>query len=363
MRSPAASLFAAALVAVTMLIAAAPSHAAVPRAFWGVVPQTPLGSTDFARMGQAKVGTLRILVSWNTVSPTAAGQYDWGGLDAVVGGAAQNGVEVLPFLYGTPDWVAAGLDGHACAGNCATFAPKSQAALDAWSAFVGEAVDRYGPSGSFWTENPTIPKVPITAWQIWNEQNSSTFYAPKPNPSTYANLLGAAHDAIATRDPSADVVLGGMADLAGSSKAVRGSKYLAKLYKVSGVKADFDGVAPHPYGATVEKVASQIDLYRKVMKKAHDKGADLWITEIGWGSKSGGNPLNRGTKGQAQELTDAFKYFKKNRNALNIANVDWFSWMDSKSKICSWCSSSGLFKSGLKAKPSLKAFTKFTGGS
>ena len=362
MRSRVVALAVTALAAVTLLIAAAPSQAKAPRTFFGVVPQTALGDTDFDRMGQAKIGTLRILVSWNTIN-ASAGSFDWGGLDAVVGGAAENGVEVLPFLYGTPDWVATGLDGRSCSGDCSIFAPKSAAALDSWSTFVGAAVDRYGPNGQFWTENPTVPKVPITAWQIWNEQNSSTFFAPKPNQKAYAKLVGAASDAIKTRDPAAEVVLGGMADLAGSSKAIRGSKYLAKLYKVSGVKSDFDGVAPHPYGATLDKVIGQIDLYRQVMKKAGDSKADLWITEIGWGSKSGGHPLNKGTKGQAKLLKDSFKYFVKKRNALNVENVDWFSWMDSQTKICAWCGSSGLFKAGLKAKPSLKAFTKFTGGS
>ena len=100
-----------------------------------------------------------------------------------------------------------------------------------------------------------------------------------------------------------------------------------------------------------------------MLKKAHDSKAGFWVTEIGWGSRGGGNPLNAGKRGQAQQLKGAYKYFVKSRNKLHLRAVDWFSWMDSKTSICSWCASSGLFTAGLKAKPSWKAFVKFTGGS
>jgi hypothetical protein len=89
----------------------------------------------------------------------------------------------------------------------------------------------------------------------------------------------------------------------------------------------------------------------------------MWITEIGWGSAKGGNPLNRGTQGQAQRLKQSFKYLQKKRNKLNLETVTWFSWMDSTTSICDWCAKSGLFKAGLVEKPAWRAFTKFTGGS
>jgi hypothetical protein len=363
---PARRLVATTLLAAlaVLVFAVASARAGVPRSFFGVAPQTPLGSADFDRMGRGKVGTLRILVNWGSIDPSsAAGDDNWSTIDPIVAGAARNGVEVLPFLFGTPQWVAEGLDGHSCGSGCGIFAPSSSGALDAWANFVGAAVARYGPNGDFWAENPTLPKVPIDAWQIWNEQNSSSFYKPKPRPKSYAKLLKAAHDAIRARDGSADIVLGGMAQLSGSKKATPASKYLKKLYKVQGVKKSFDGVAAHPYGAKLKATVETVDLFRAAMKKGHDSGADLWITEIGAGSKKGGNPLNRGTKGQAKLLKDTFKYFKKKRRKLNVKNVDWFSWMDSSTSICAWCSSSGLFKSGLVEKPSWRAFTKFTGGS
>jgi hypothetical protein len=354
---------AAALAALTLLAVAPASQAKVPKTFYGVVPQTSLGAADFERMGQAKVGVMRVPMFWTSIDPTSApNDLNWASFDATVGGAAQNGVEILPFIFGTPDWVAKDLDGLNCGTECGTHAPKSQAALDAWSQFVSAAVARYGQGGTFWAENPGIPAKPISAWQLWNEQNSNEFFAPKAKPKAYAKLLSAGADAVRAADGSADVVLGGMAELAGSRKATKGSKYLKKLYKVKGVKSDFDGVAIHPYGSKVEKAARQVDTFREIMAKGKDKRAGLWITELGWSSEKGGNPLNRGPKGQADRLKEAFKYFRKQRRKQRIETINWFSWADSPTSICDWCAKSGLLDESLGTKPAYKAFTKFTGG-
>ncbi|MGH2986858.1 MAG: glycosyl hydrolase [Solirubrobacterales bacterium] len=354
-----------AVVGALLAIAAGSSaSAAVPRSFYGVSSQTPLTTPDFDRMGQGNVGTLRIILDWSGVVPSsAADDYNWAAIDALVADAARNGISVLPFMYGTPQWVARDLDGRNCTAKCGLFAPSSRGGIDAWAAFLRDAVARYGPNGAFWSANPGLPQVPITAWQIWNEQNSKSFYRPRPSAKKYVKLLKASNAAIKGFDPSADVILGGMAELAGSRKATPGARYLQQLYKRKGAKKHFDGVAVHPYGAKLKAVQEQVELFRKAMKRGRDRGADLWITELGWGSARGGNPLNRGPKGQATRLKQAFKYFKKRRGKLNVRGVTWFSWMDSEAKICAWCPKSGLFTTQLAPKRSWRAFIKFTGGS
>jgi polysaccharide biosynthesis protein PslG len=353
-----------ALVLTAMLLAPAVAEAAkAPPTFFGISSQTALASQDYTRMSQGNIGILRMPFGWQTVQPAGPGTFDWSAIDPVVGGAATAGLTVEPFISGSPDW-SAHLDGYSCAsGQCVQFAPKGAAALAAWKDFVTAAVARYGPSGSFWTENPTIPKTPIHVWQIWNEMNSSTFFKPTPNPSQYADVLTAASAAVRAVDPGADVILGGMAGLSGSKRATPGVKYLTSLYKISGLTSAFDGVAVHPYGTQVDAITAQVEDFRAVMKKAHDSNTGLWVTEFGWGSKKGGNPLNVGTKGQADRVSESYKYFTKNRKKLKIQTVDWFSWMDSSTSICAWCSTSGLFKAGLVAKPSWTAFVKFSGGS
>ena len=335
--------------------------AAAPRTFFSVAPQTELGAQDFSRMAQGNVGMLRILVNWWVIQGTGPGSSTGPASTRSSPRRRQRGRGV-PFLYGTPDWVARGLDGFNCS-ECVAYAPKSTAAQDAWAAFVGAAVDRYGPNGSLWAENPDVPKVPIDVWQIWNEQNSPSFFKPKPKVKSYAKLLAASATAIRSRDPGADVVLGGMAGLPGAKKATTAWDYLGKLYDRKGAKKNFDGVAPHPYGAKMKKVSEQIDLIRKEIKRGRDKGVDMWVTEIGWGSQKGGNPLNRGPKGQATRLKEAYKYFLKRRKKMHIQTVTWFSFKDAPSAICKWCATSGLFNQALEPKRSWTAFTKLTGGS
>jgi hypothetical protein len=338
--------------------------AKAPADFYGIVPQTGLSGADLARMGSAKVGVIRTIINWSSVDQTSAdGDNNWTGMDGLVLQAAQAGIEVQPFIFGTPSWVAQGLDGYNCSGEkCVTFAPKSPEALAAFQKFVGEAVARYGPGGVFWAEHPEVTALPITDWQAWNEMNSKTFFAPKPSAKGYVKLLKAFSVGAKAQDPGANVILGGMAQLAGSRKAIPGDEFLADIYDVKGSSKLFDGVAAHPYGGSVKKIAASTELFTDVIKKAHDKKVGLWVTEIGAGSKNGGNSLNKGKKGQAKLLTDAYKYFAKVRNKFNVQAVDWFSWQDSTVSICAWCPSSGLITTSGQAKPSLKSFVKLTGG-
>lgn len=331
---------------------------AAPRGFYGVSSQTPLKARDFDRMGSGRVGSLRSILSWAGANPNGNGDYVWWGFDSIVAEAARNKIRVLPFVYGTPTWVAKRLDNRNCGSGCALYAPRSKAARRAWADFIGAAVERYGPGGTFWQEHPNLPKRPIRAWQIWNEQNSKSFFRPRPSTKVYAKMLAAAERAIHSRDRKADVVLGGMAELSGSRKAMPGPKYLRKLYRRKGIKKDFDGLAVHPYGAKVSSVKRQVRTFRKVAKRAGDRRVQLWITEIGWGSASGGNPLNVGKKGQAKRLRSAFRYFARNRKKLNVKNVTWFSWRDSSQRVCAWCPKSGLFTKGMKPKPSWRAFKR-----
>lgn len=352
------SLGTAALVAALTLTAAS-AQAATPASFYGVSSQTALEPPEYAMMGEGGVGTLRAIMNWAAIDPSAADDYNWADFDATVAESARNGIEVLPFIFATPLWVSQ-LEGAKCKGaKCAIYPPrKKKAGLVAWNKFVGDAVARYGPNGEFWTLNPGLPQLPVRNWQIWNEMNSKTFYRPKPSPKRYAKLLSSAADAIRAGDPGAQIILGGMPALDGAKKAVPGPEYLADFYKVKGVKKDFDGVGLHPYGAKLKKVKNQVLRFNDEIKRAKDKRVGRWITEIGAGSASRGNPLNIGKKRQARLLTDVYKYFKRSSNKLKIKNVTWFSWRDSKAKICAWCPSSGLVTKSLASKPSWKAFKK-----
>jgi hypothetical protein len=358
------------LLALVTLVAAGTAHAAVPRSFFGVVPQTALDGEDLNRMGKAKVGTLRFEIQWAIVDPgRAANDLDFSGVDALVADAARSGVRVLPFVYSTPEWVAKGLDGNNCSGaKCYAFAPRSGQALDAWRDFIAEVVGRYGPGGAFWAEHPGVPNRPIAAVQAWNEQNSPTFYRPKPKVKAYAKLLDATHRGVRSSGAKVDVVQGGMfgTPLGGRRPGISSWDFLRKLYEIKGAKKDFDGVAPHPYAARLKKVRAQMDLIRDEIKRGGDRKVELWITELGWASDGPANPLNRGPQGQASRLRQVFNFFLDRRRAWNVVNVDWYSWRDNENAnnaLCEWCPFSGLLTESLGEKPAFKRFVRFTGGS
>jgi polysaccharide biosynthesis protein PslG len=341
----------------------------VPRSFYGIVSQTPLTAEDFERMGEGGVGTLRIVLSWVAIEPVpGGGEFDFSSVDPLVLAAADEGIEVLPFFYGTPEWAAVELDGRgSCDGDCGPFAPQSQAALAAWGEFVGAAVDRYGPDGELWAENPDHPAQPIRTWQIWNEQNSATFFKPEPSIPQYVDLLEASERAIHEHDPGAEIVLGGMFGTPpdAGEQADTAWEYLRELYATEGVAELFDGVASHPYAANLTNVESQLELLRDELVSAGDSEAGLWVTELGWASSGPDHPLNRGPEGQAERLTEAFELLLDRRSEWNVEGVAWYSWRDARGPgLCDWCGGSGLFaEDSLEPKPSWDAYTEFTGGS
>src|SRR4051794_24637217 len=88
--------------------------------------------------------------------------------DAFVGAAADAGIRVLPVLLGPEPGAPAAQAGMPPPSNPARFA-----------AWVESLVARYGPAGSFWRAHPRVRKLPMTAWQVWNEPNIPAFWAPQ----------------------------------------------------------------------------------------------------------------------------------------------------------------------------------------
>jgi hypothetical protein len=342
--------------------------AAVPRSFFGVVPQTLLTDEDLDRMQQGKVGTIRFVIPWGALDPTAKeDDLDFSSIDPLILEAAQRGIRVLPMVYGTPEWVSNDLDGDDCGDTCGTWAPRSDEALAAWKDFIGVLVGRYGPDGELWNSHPDVDPVPVRTWQIWNEQNSPTFYQPEVDPEGYATLLEAAHEAIVDRDPQGEVVLGGMfgTPLRGKPPALKAWTFLHQLYAIDGARDSFDGVAVHPYAAHLGKIESQVSHMHDEIVKADDD-ATMWITEVGASSDEGKNALDRGPEGQAQQLREAFDFFLDKRQEWSIQAVTWYSWQDTPADAsqCDWCAGSGLFPANsLDPKPAWEAFVSFTGGS
>jgi hypothetical protein len=348
---------------VLILVLALPGTAsAVPREFFGISPQTPLTEADVEHMEAARIGSLRWPLAWESVQPTARSEYDWSGFDEVVGIAARGHLRVLPFLAGTPKWLAPKF----------TILPIDSARRRrAWQAFVRAAVERYGPGGDFWREHwygsaDPVPSLPVLNWQIWNEANFFYFATPA-SPTRYAKLLKITSPVIRSAEPNARIILSGLfgEPTAQPPNAMSAVDFLERLYKVPGIRSLFDGVALHPYADRASKLEEMTEELRQLILENHDPSAALYITEMGWGSQNDPNIVSfeRGMHGQVVEMRNAYSYLIANRRRLNLKATYWFSWKDAAG-LCNFCDSVGFFHAGngLRAKPSWHAFVQLTGG-
>ncbi len=348
-------LLAAAIAALFVMPAAAVAAPPAPAGFTvGISPQTPAGAADYSLMAEAGIKSLRLPLGWASVEQQSPywSPPDWLDFDRSVGLAAEYGMRVFPFIWGTPSWVA---------GDQGIEPVRSGWAGRAWASFLRQAVERYGPYGSFWRENPELPFLPIHAWEIWNEENIVTF-SPRPDPSRYARLLRIAGHAIHEADGGARVILGGLFGRPLQIPPnIASGDFLNGVYRAGGVKPFFDGVALHPYVADAGAMEPQIRNLRRIMRRHHDAATPLYVTELGWGSDSFQSRWERGMWGQARELDQAFSMLTNHRRAWHVAGVWWFSWADA-GRLCQFCDSAGLLNDNREAKPAWYRFTEWTGG-
>lgn len=343
---------AAALLALPASAAAGPP--APPGFTVGISPQTPAGEADYSLMAEAGIRSIRLPLGWPSVEPRSPyfAPPDWSDFDRSVALAAKYGMRVFPFVWGSPSWVA---------GQQLVEPVRRPWAGRAWGAFLQQAVERYGPYGSFWRENPELPFLPIRQWEIWNEENIVTFSA-RPDPSRYARLLRIAGDSIHAADPGARVILGGLfgRPLQVPPNVPSGA-FLEGVYRAGDVKRFFDGVALHPYVADASAIEPQIRNLRRIMQRHHDGATPLYVTELGWGSDSFQTRWERGMWGQARELDQAFSMLTDHRSSWHVAGAWWFSWADA-GRLCQFCDSAGLLNGNREAKPAWYQFNRWTDG-
>ena len=338
------------------LIALPPATAGayVPPGFIGVSPQSTLTGGDFELMQEAGVQSVRLPMFWSSIQQEnpSVEEPSWAGFDRAVGLAAERRIRVFPFVWGTPPWVAS--------------RPNQEPVETAWqrwgwSSFLRAAVERYGPEGSFWEENPELPFMPIRNWEIWNEENLVTF-SHDPDPARFARLMRLSGRVLHEADPGSKAIVGGLFGRPLQTPPnIQSGPFLSELYRAQRVKRYFDGVALHPYVAEAGAMRAQIENLRRVMRVHHDGTTPIDITELGWGSNDGPSRWERGLYGQAEELDQAFSMLSTNRVSWRIGGVWWFSWTD-RSGACQFCSSAGLLTDAHEAKPAWYQFNAWTGG-
>jgi hypothetical protein len=370
-----ALLCAAALVALTVIptacSASSPAHKGghhhrhhhhhrlprAPKKFYGVVTPRALMPKDANLIHRTGIGAGHFGLLWPFVQPGSANGKAWYYVDHIVGPLAAKGIRSMPFVWGSPHWVAS---------SYSETPLHNAAGTQAWTNFLKAAVNRYGPGGVYWTnprlyksEYPGAKPMPINTWQIWNEPTLPKFFTHKNYATKYAKLVKLSHDVITGEDPHAKIILAGVPGNAKPSPKA----FLRRFYHVKGIKRSFSGVALHPYAKSPKMLKREIIAMRKAMRRGHDSRTKLWLTEVGWGS---GHPnrygINKGLKGQKRMLTKAFKLVLQHRKKWRIQALYWFDWRDpppGQQHDCSFCGSAGLLHYDFSPKPALKAYRHF----
>ena len=344
---------------------------AVPQGFVGVDADGPVfdptTSIDFATQVQAMVASgvqsIRVAFSWSAAEPYQSwsdvpaadrAQFtDVGGrpidfqtTDTIVGDAAGRGLTVLPTVLYAPSWDATnnpnGVD-----------TPRQDGP---YAAYLTALIGRYGPHGTFWTSHPSLPKIPIRSWQIWNEPNLAYYWA-QPFATGYVGLLRAAHTAIKRADPGAKVVLGALTNLAWKS--------LGQIYRVPGASKLFDVVAVNGFTKLPANVILYLRLVRDAMDHFHDRATPLLATEVSWPSATGMTSaqfdFDTTQSGQARNIAALLPQLGADRRSLGLAGFYWYTWMGAESHGAPAFNFAGLeaYRDGkIVTKPALAAYRK-----
>jgi hypothetical protein len=349
------------------------SVAGVPQGFVGVDIDGPLFDPDsqidlnnqMASMVGNGVESVRAAfnwaaaqpyVSWSQVPSAERSQFvtgpagrpiSYAATDEIVGDAARHGLSVLPTLLYAPAWDAQNNPGGFKIPN--RDAPYAE--------FAAAMVNRYGPHGSFWGQNPQISRRPVRMWQVWNEPNISAYWR-QPFAKGYVPLLRITRQAIKQADPGAKIVLGALTNLAWHS--------IGQVYAVKGARSLFDVVSVNGFTATPSDVILYLRLMRHAMDHYGDSTKPLIASELGWPSAKGQtsqrNDFNTTENGQARDIAQLLPMIGAWRTRLGLSGFYYYTWMGNEFKGAPAFSFSGLVRvtqSGqVKTKPALGAFRR-----
>jgi hypothetical protein len=212
---------------------------------------------------------------WAYIQPSDPNRFDWAHADAVVDAAASQGITLIARLDGVPAW--------------------ARPANSTWKYLES---DHYADYANFVFAFVSRYKGKLSHYIIWNEPNTAAEWGQRPpNPQAYTDLLKLSYTRAKQADPSAVVLLAGMApnlERPGSPLALNDLTYLGALYD-AGAAPYFDAVAVHAYGLTQSpddpSAPDKLNFARAeqvhaLMQSRGDGSKFIYITEGGWNDSS-----------------------------------------------------------------------------
>lgn len=156
----------------------------------------------------------------------------------------------------------------------------------------------------------------IAAYEVWNEENSSAFWRPRPDPTAYARLYLAAHAAIRSVDHRAPVIIGGLAD--------GNHGFLDRLLRDRNLRGKVGGLAVHPYARDPSAVLARVRLYRAQLRSLGWGRLPMYVTEFGWSTSPPGN-LTYATR-QQQSTFVAFTATALAHSGCGVRMEIFYAW-------------------------------------
>jgi hypothetical protein len=266
---------------------------------------------------------------WSRLEPRQ-GWYEWAKFDQAVEVARAHNVGLVGRLELSSDW-ASSAPASAPASSRQFYPPTSNAAFAAYASAV---VHRY--------------KDRVHLWEIWNEENSATFWRPAPSASAYAALLKAAYAAIKAEDPSAIVLLGGTV---GFDRAFMDGIVAA------GAWSSFDALAIHAYVAPAPETSMFTTWLQNARAYLDTKGTKpLWLTEFGWSTYSGSGSSYIGVSESTQANDTARAYLTAAQKG--VAGVLMYELIEHGTSSTSKLDNFGLVEVGGRQKPAYAALRR-----
>jgi hypothetical protein len=345
------------------LVVAAPAHAIRQSAFVGMVSDETFeaaGSgrpTSLPHIRNAGVGLVRQTFDWQFLQHgRPPGELNWVWLDRFMAATAAQGITVLPVLFGPPPEITTRPPGG---GERGSYPPRDPGAMGDFGARLAA---RYGTNGAFWSERPDLPRLPIRAWQIWNEPNLPVYWRPQPDAGAYVQMLREASARIKAVDPAAEIVAAGLPD-SRIKGAVPLERWIRRMYQ-AGANGAFDTLALNAYAATGKGVPGKVRRIRRLIDRLGDRDAAIRITEFGWADRGPERKRGRytaGRRGQARHLSDAVRRLWRARSRLKLRGFVYYAWRDQRVYAGGkdfWGLHTGLNGIDGRPKPALRAFRR-----
>lgn len=333
----------------------APPSSKLPRDFFGIVSEDsfadpgPYRAATLNRLARLGVGLVRQTFDWAQIERTP-GRYDWSAYDGFIGSLAARRMTILPVLLDPPAFRSSRPASGAQPGM---YPPKENSEM---GAFAAAAVRRYGHRGTFWRLHPELPRIPVRAWQIWNEPSLPAYWPTGPSPTGYTSLLRTVGGAIKAVDPQAEVVTAGLPE---SRLGIPFGRYLQGMY-AAGARSAFDTLAIHPYARDSDGVVGAVDDARRIMDANDDTSAPIWVTEMGWADVGPRSSFTVGSTGQARRIDSTLTTLVNRRSEMRLRGLVYFGWRDGAPYAPTfkdfWGLHTGLLDRKGEAKPAFRVF-------